>query len=173
MGSDKHVVTCSPLQCHAGLPGGTGGEEPAASTGDVGHDPWVGKAPWRRAGQPPPGSLLGEACGQRSLGGDSPQGRKESDATEQLHVHAPRLRSACPPLSASLATIIFPLCLHSVVFQNMTQLDSNTMCPLPVGCSHLVISIYCSGGFSWLSSSLLFQLNSVQSLGRVRLFATP
>ena len=132
-------------------------------------------------GRPPgggQGNRLQDPCLEKPVdreawGGDSPQGRKESDATEQLHVHAPRLRSACPPLSASLATIIFPLCLHSVVFQNMTQLDSNTMCPLPVGCSHLVISIYCSGGFSWLSSSLLFQLNSVQSLGRVRLFATP
>ena len=32
-----------------------------------GFDPWVGKIPWRRAGQPTPVLLPGESHGQRSL----------------------------------------------------------------------------------------------------------
>ena len=40
--------------------------------------------PWRRKWQPPPIFLPGKSRGQRSLGGYSPWGRKESDMTEQL-----------------------------------------------------------------------------------------
>ena len=47
-------------------------------------DPWVGKIPWRREWQPTPVFLSGESCGQRSLAGYSPWGRKELDTTEQL-----------------------------------------------------------------------------------------
>ena len=35
-------------------------------------DPWVGKIPWRRKWQPPPGFLPGKSHGQRSLAGYSP-----------------------------------------------------------------------------------------------------
>ena len=42
---------------------------------------------WRRAQQPTPVFLPGESHGLRSLVGYSPQGRKESDTTEQLHFH--------------------------------------------------------------------------------------
>ena len=35
-------------------------------------DPWVRKMPWRRAWQPTPEFLPGEAHGQRSLAGCSP-----------------------------------------------------------------------------------------------------
>ena len=45
---------------------------------------WVRKIPWRRKWQPTPIFLLGEFHGQRSLAGNSPWGRKESDMTEQL-----------------------------------------------------------------------------------------
>ena len=48
-------------------------------------DPWVRKAPWRRAGQPTPVFLPGESHGRRSLAGCSPRGHKESDTTERLH----------------------------------------------------------------------------------------
>ena len=49
------------------------------------HHPWVRKIPWRRKWQPTPVFLPGKSYGQRSLVGYNPQGRKESDTTEQLH----------------------------------------------------------------------------------------
>ena len=58
-----------------------------ANAGDVmrhGFDPWVGKIPCRRAGQPTPIFLPGESQGQRSLAGYSPRGQKELNATEVL-----------------------------------------------------------------------------------------
>ena len=46
-----------------------------------GLSPWIGKI-WRREWQPTPVFLLGESHGQKSLGGYSPWGCKESDTTE-------------------------------------------------------------------------------------------
>ena len=47
--------------------------------------------PWRRKWQPIPVFLPGEFNGQRSLGGYSPWGCRESDMTEQLiHTQAPK-----------------------------------------------------------------------------------
>ena len=43
------------------------------------------KIPWRRKWQPTPVFLPGESHGQRSLVGNSPQGRKQLDMTEQAH----------------------------------------------------------------------------------------
>ena len=54
----------------------------AGDLGECGFDPWVGKIPWRRAWQPTPVFLPGESHGQRSLGGCSPWGHKDSDTTE-------------------------------------------------------------------------------------------
>ena len=48
-------------------------------TQETGFDPWVGKIPWRREWLPTPVLLPGKSHGQRSLAGDSPRGRKESD----------------------------------------------------------------------------------------------
>ena len=48
-------------------------------------DPWVRKIPWRREWLPTPVILPGESHGQRSLGGYSPWGHKESDVTERLN----------------------------------------------------------------------------------------
>ena len=47
---------------------------------------WVdpGSIPWRREWQPAPVFLPGKLHGQRSLGGYSPWGHKESDTTERL-----------------------------------------------------------------------------------------
>ena len=42
---------------------------------------------WKRKWQPTPICLSGESHGWRSLVGYSPQGRKESNTTEQLHFH--------------------------------------------------------------------------------------
>ena len=66
------------------FPGGSDGKVSACNVGDQGSDPWVGKIPWRRAWQPTPVFLPGEAHGQRRLEGCSPWGQKESDTTEQL-----------------------------------------------------------------------------------------
>ena len=44
--------------------------------------------PWRNKWHPTPVFFPGESHGWRSLVGYSPQGRKESDATERLHFHA-------------------------------------------------------------------------------------
>ena len=68
-----------------GFPGGSDSKESVCNTGP-GFDPWVGKIPWRRAGQPTPAFLPGESHGRRSLAGYRPWGRKESDMTEQLSV---------------------------------------------------------------------------------------
>ena len=51
---------------------------------EIRFDPCVRKIPWRRKWQPTPLFLPEEFCGQRSLVGYSPWGRKESDMTEQL-----------------------------------------------------------------------------------------
>ena len=55
-----------------------------ASAGEVslGFHPWVGKIPWRRAGQSTPVSLPGESPGQRSQAGHGPQGYSEWDRAE-------------------------------------------------------------------------------------------
>ena len=52
--------------------------------GIPGFDPWVGKIPWRRAWQPPPVSLPGEAPWMGEPGGLQSMGYKESDNSEQL-----------------------------------------------------------------------------------------
>ena len=68
-----------------GFPGGASGKEPACQCRRCKRNrfnPWVGKAPWRRAWQPTPVFLPGESHGLRSLMGYSPQSCKELDMTE-------------------------------------------------------------------------------------------
>ena len=53
-------------------------------------DPWVGKIPGGGKWQPTPVLVPEQSHGQRSLAGDSPWGRTESDtaeATEHAHTH--------------------------------------------------------------------------------------
>ena len=58
-------------------------KNPLANAGDrCGFDSLVRKIPWRRVWQPTPVFLPGESHRQRSLGGYSPWGNKESDMTE-------------------------------------------------------------------------------------------
>ena len=69
-----------------GFPGGASGEEPTCQHRRhkrCGFDPRVGKIPWWRAWIPTPVLLPGEAYGQRSLAGYSPQGHTELDTTEE------------------------------------------------------------------------------------------
>ena len=54
--------------------------------GEHGFNPWVRKIPWRRAWQPTPVSLPGDAHGQRSLAGYCSSGCKEWDTVEWLIV---------------------------------------------------------------------------------------
>ena len=49
---------------------------------------WVEKIPWRREWLPTSVLLPGESHRQSCLAGDSPQGRKELDTTEQRSTHA-------------------------------------------------------------------------------------
>ena len=51
-----------------------------------GFDPWVRKIPWRRKWQPTTVLLPGKFHGWQSLVGYSPEGRKELDTTELLHL---------------------------------------------------------------------------------------
>ena len=52
------------------FPGGTGGKESICNVGDT--ETWVGKIHWRRALQPTPVFLPGEAHGQKGLVGYGP-----------------------------------------------------------------------------------------------------
>ena len=73
-----------------GFLGGASGKEPACQCRRLeigGFDPWVGKIPWRRKGQPAPVFLPGKFHGQRSLAGYSPGGCKELDMTQCVRVH--------------------------------------------------------------------------------------
>jgi len=58
-------------------------KESACNARDLGLIPGLGRFPWRREWQPTPVFLSGEFHGQRSLVGNSPWGRKESDMTER------------------------------------------------------------------------------------------
>ena len=61
--------------------------------------PWVGKIPWRWAGQPTPVFLPGESHGQGRLAGYSPGGHRESDTTERLS----RVRTLAPDAQGGLS----------------------------------------------------------------------
>ena len=54
----------------------------AGAIGDVGSIAGSGRSPGGGKGQPTPVFLPGKSHGQRSLGGNSPWGHKESDMTE-------------------------------------------------------------------------------------------
>ena len=69
------------------FPGGSDGKTSAYNAGDPGSIPGSGKIPWRRIWQSTPVLLPGKSHGQRSVVGYSPWGLKESDTTEQLHIH--------------------------------------------------------------------------------------
>ena len=67
-----------------GFIGGPTGNESACNAGDRrrGFRPWVRKIPWRRAQQPTPVFLPGDANGPRSLVDYIPLGLEESDTTD-------------------------------------------------------------------------------------------
>ena len=57
-----------------------------------GLNPWIGKIPCSRKGQPTPVFLLGKSYGQRSLAGYSPWGCKDWDMTEHTLLSLSRVR---------------------------------------------------------------------------------
>ena len=66
------------------FPGGSDSKESSCNAGDPDSIPGLGRSPGEKKWQPMPVFLPGEAHGQRSLAGYSPQGCKESDRTERL-----------------------------------------------------------------------------------------
>ena len=58
------------------------GKEAACQCRRYGFDPWTGKIPWRRKGQPTPIFLPEKSQGLKILVGKRPKGRKETDTTE-------------------------------------------------------------------------------------------
>ena len=65
-----------------GFPDGSEGKESACNAGDLGSIPGLGRSPGGGHGDPLQYSCLENLCGQQSLVGYSPWGRKESDTTE-------------------------------------------------------------------------------------------
>ena len=61
---------------------------------EPGFDPWVGRSPGGKHGNPLQYSCLENPHGQKSLVGYSPWGHKESDTTEQLSTQ----KQICNPL---------------------------------------------------------------------------
>ena len=86
------AMTCSLLlfardsDGHRGFPCSSVGGV-CLQSGRLRFDPWAGKIPWKRNGNPLQYSCLGKPHGQRSLAGHSPRGHKEVDMTEQLNHH--------------------------------------------------------------------------------------
>ena len=91
-----------------GFPGGASGKEPACQHRRCkrrGFSPWVRKIPWRRARPCTPVFQFGESHGQRSLVGYTPQGRKESDASQRLSTH-PRTSNNISPLQGNTTLLL-------------------------------------------------------------------
>ena len=67
-----------------GFPGGSEVKASASNAGDLGSIPGSGRSPGEGNGNPLQYSCLENPM---DIEGDSPWGRKESDTTEQLHLH--------------------------------------------------------------------------------------
>ena len=81
------------------FPDGDSGKEPTCQCRRhkrLGFDPWVGKIPWRRAGQPTPVLLPGESHGQRSLVGWGPWGCYGLSRKGGKTRASPVARQGCP-----------------------------------------------------------------------------
>ena len=85
---------------------------------------WVEKIPWKRNWQPSPIFLPRKPCGQRSLAGYSPWGRKEPDMTEWLSTHT------CSPRSSALSLVRGPCFCFDSAFINCRLVNTWI-------CSHL------------------------------------
>ena len=89
--SDICIIFISPLlSSYLGFPGGASGTEPTCQCRRLRcrFNPWVRKIPGRRKWQSTLVLFPGESHGQRGLAGYRPWGRKESDKTKGLGMHA-------------------------------------------------------------------------------------
>ena len=80
-----NYITASYLQNSLAFPGGASGKESACQCRRHkrhGFNPWVGKIPWSRKGQPTPIFLPGKFHGKGGLMGYSLWGHKEPDMSE-------------------------------------------------------------------------------------------
>ena len=92
------------------IPGGAGGRANAGDLGDVGSDPRVRKAPWRRKWQPTPVLLPGESHRERNLVGYSPQGHKESNMTgRNKYAQVSILRLRKKKMSSASVMCLWPI----------------------------------------------------------------
>ena len=80
---DPSLVFSNPSPRLMGFPGGSDGKESTCHVGDLDSIPGLGRSPGGH-GNPPQNSCLENPHGERRLAGYSPQGRKQSDMTEQL-----------------------------------------------------------------------------------------
>ena len=79
-----HIYLYSDLVGPPGFPGGSDGKQTTTNAGDLSSITELGRSPGGGHGNPLQHSCLENPHGQRSLGGYSPRGHKESDTTEQL-----------------------------------------------------------------------------------------
>ena len=79
------LVNLHTLSFSFGIPWWLSGKESTCQCRKRRFNPWVEKIPWRRKWQLTLVFLSGKSHGQGSLEIYSPQGRKESDMTEQLN----------------------------------------------------------------------------------------
>ena len=90
----------------------------ACQIGESGSIPELGRSPGGGHGNPLQYSCLASPPGQRSLVGYSPWGRKESDTTERLSVHASSSQS---PALFCYMTHLFPFPHSVTVLQGLLQ----------------------------------------------------
>ena len=90
------------------FPGGSDGKMSVYDARDPGSTPGLGRSLGEGNGNPLQYYCLEKSHGQKSLVGYSPWGRKESDTTEQLHVHVQRAHRCDNKISQEVSN--FPLC---------------------------------------------------------------
>ena len=76
---NKHLFSAYYIH---GFPDGSDGKESPRNAGDLGSVPGLGRSPGGGHGDPLQYSCLENPCGQRSLVGYSPWGRKDLDTTD-------------------------------------------------------------------------------------------
>ena len=149
------------LDSNMGFPGGSDGKIICPPYGTPGFNPWVGKISWKREWQLTLVFLPEESYGQRSLGGYSPWGRKESDMTERL-------------IDTHTLPSVF-LCVHPVVFkiqppvlrpENCWWLQSNLNKDVCRALFYNILFIHflCIGSIHFLESKTMWLMKSSNML---------